>query len=91
MTGVGGRPELIIEGSNDLDGPWLVHYLQCSVSPSFLLPLFMPALLSQSLYSVSFDDCFFCSSFVQEYDFHYKPGNLSEPPPIVGKSFLLVV
>ena len=24
MTGVGGRPEVVIEGSNDLDGPWLV-------------------------------------------------------------------
>ena len=26
MTGVGGRPEVIIEGSNDLDGPWRVQY-----------------------------------------------------------------
>ena len=33
MTGVGGRPEVIIEGSNDLDGPWMVQYLLCSVSP----------------------------------------------------------
>lgn len=24
-------------------------------------------------------------SFFQEYNFHYKPGNVSEPPPIVGK------
>ena len=24
MTGVGGRPEIIIEGSNSLDGPWKV-------------------------------------------------------------------
>lgn len=24
MTGVGGRPELIILGSNSLDGPWEV-------------------------------------------------------------------
>jgi len=22
MTGVGGRPEVIIEGSNSMDGPW---------------------------------------------------------------------
>ncbi|XP_078346417.1 lipase maturation factor 2-like isoform X1 [Oculina patagonica] len=42
MTGVGGRPEVIIEGSNDLDGPWM------------------------------------------EYNFHYKPGNVSEPPPVVA-------
>lgn len=25
MTGVGGRPEVIIEGSNDLEGPWMVE------------------------------------------------------------------
>ena len=24
MTGVGGRPEVIIEGSNNIDGPWRV-------------------------------------------------------------------
>jgi len=42
MTGVGGRPEVIIEGSNDLEGPWM------------------------------------------EYNFHYKPGNVSESPPIVA-------
>ena len=24
MTGVGGRPEVIIEGSNNIDGPWMV-------------------------------------------------------------------
>ena len=29
MTGVGGRPEVIIEGSNDLDGPWLVWLDYC--------------------------------------------------------------
>lgn len=42
MTGVGGRPEVIIEGSDHLEGPWL------------------------------------------EYNFHYKPGNVSESPPIVA-------
>jgi len=26
MTGVGGRPELIILGSNSLDGPWKVGF-----------------------------------------------------------------
>lgn len=26
MTGVGGRPEVIIEGSNDLEGPWMVEF-----------------------------------------------------------------
>ena len=26
MTGVGGRPELIILGSNSLDGPWEVRF-----------------------------------------------------------------
>ena len=26
MTGVGGRPELIILGSNSLDGPWEVGF-----------------------------------------------------------------
>lgn len=42
MTGVGGRPEVIIEGSNYLDGKW------------------------------------------KEYEFHYKPGNVSQKPPIVA-------
>lgn len=26
MTGVGGRPEIIIEGANDLKGPWLEYH-----------------------------------------------------------------
>ena len=26
MTGVGGRPELIIEGANSEDGPWKVCF-----------------------------------------------------------------
>ena len=43
MTGVGGRPELIIEGSYSIEGGW------------------------------------------QEYNFVYKPGNISETPPIVGQ------
>jgi hypothetical protein len=43
MTGVGGRPEVIIEGSNSLDSGW------------------------------------------KEYEFYYKPGNVSKVPPIVGK------
>ena len=25
MTGVGGRPELVVIGSNSLDGPWEVN------------------------------------------------------------------
>eukprot|EP00117_Sycon_ciliatum_P049704 scpid49576/ scgid35198/ Lipase maturation factor 2 len=41
MTGVGGRPEVIVEGSNDLSSGW------------------------------------------KEYDFLYKPGNVSGQPPIV--------
>ncbi len=43
MTGVGGRPEVVVEGSNHIDKNW------------------------------------------KEYDFLYKPGNLSETPPIVGQ------
>lgn len=43
MTGVGGRPEVIIEGSNSPDSGW------------------------------------------KEYEFYYKPGNISRVPPIVGK------
>ncbi len=27
MTGVGGRPEIVIEGSDSLDGPWKVMQL----------------------------------------------------------------
>lgn len=26
MTGVGGRPEIIIEGANNLEGPWQEYY-----------------------------------------------------------------
>ena len=25
MTGVGGRPEVILEGSNKMDGPWVPY------------------------------------------------------------------
>lgn len=35
MTGVGGRPELIIEGTNDLNGQWKVrmfNFLLCVLS-----------------------------------------------------------
>ena len=42
MTGVGGRPEVIIEGSDHLEKGW------------------------------------------KEYEFLYKPGNVSRRPPIVG-------
>ncbi|XP_062591201.1 lipase maturation factor 2-like isoform X1 [Saccostrea cucullata] len=42
MTGVGGRPEVIIEGSNSVDSGW------------------------------------------KEYEFYYKPGNISRAPPIVA-------
>lgn len=42
MTGVGGRPEVIIEGSNSPDSGW------------------------------------------KEYEFYYKPGNISRVPPIVA-------
>nr|CAD7203947.1 unnamed protein product [Timema douglasi] len=43
MTGVGGRPEVIIVGSNNMEGPW------------------------------------------KEYNFLYKPGNVNNTPPFVGK------
>jgi hypothetical protein len=43
MTGVGGRPEVIMEGSNDIDSGW------------------------------------------QEYNFLYKPGNVSDHLPWVGE------
>ena len=43
MTGVGGRPEVVIEGSNRPDGGW------------------------------------------KEYDFLYKPGNISTKLPVVGE------
>ena len=43
MTRVGGRPEVVVEGSDSLEGDW------------------------------------------KEYEFLYKPGNLSRTPPVVGK------
>lgn len=45
MTGVEGRPEVIIEGSNYVEGPW------------------------------------------KEYNFLYKPGNVNNTLPFVGKTF----
>jgi len=48
MTGVGGRPEVILEGSNHLDKEW------------------------------------------KEYEFLYKPGNISRTPPVVGKSHICI-
>ena len=35
MTGVGGRPEVIIEGSNHPEGPWLVRCLLLYVTRRF--------------------------------------------------------
>lgn len=29
MTGVGGRPELVIEGADNEEGPWKVHVFGC--------------------------------------------------------------
>ena len=48
MTGVGGRPEVIIEGSNSLDHNW------------------------------------------KEYEFFYKPGDVSKPPPFICEFFVLL-
>ncbi len=49
MTGVGGRPEVIIEGSNNMNGGW------------------------------------------KEYNFQYKPGNITTRLPIVGEDCTLIV
>jgi len=43
MTGVGGRPEVIVEGSDDLHGPWLEYEFlykpgNVSKAPTFMLP-----------------------------------------------------
>jgi len=45
MTGVDGRPEIVIEGSDNIEGPW------------------------------------------KEYEFLYKPGNVNNSLPFVGKIF----
>lgn len=45
MTGVEGRPEVVIEGSDSIEGPW------------------------------------------KEYEFLYKPGNVNNSLPFVGKIF----
>uniref|UniRef100_A0A1B6EIL8 Lipase maturation factor n=1 Tax=Cuerna arida TaxID=1464854 RepID=A0A1B6EIL8_9HEMI len=43
MTGVGGRPEIIIEGANDLKGPWLeYHFLYKPGDVNRSLPLVAP-------------------------------------------------
>ena len=43
MTGVGGRPEVIIEGSDSMNGPWIEYHFMykpgnMSESPKFVLP-----------------------------------------------------
>ena len=43
MTGVGGRPEVIIEGSDSMNGPWKEYHFMykpgnMSESPKFVLP-----------------------------------------------------
>lgn len=43
MTGVGGRPELIIEGSDDVEGPWKEYHFhykpgRLDEAPKFLIP-----------------------------------------------------
>ncbi|XP_069702878.1 lipase maturation factor 2-like isoform X1 [Periplaneta americana] len=43
MTGVGGRPEVILEGSNHIDGPWLEYNFQykpgnVNSTPPFVAP-----------------------------------------------------
>lgn len=43
MTGVGGRPEVVIEGSNSMNGPWKEYHFMykpgnVSDAPKFLLP-----------------------------------------------------
>jgi len=48
MTGAEGRPEVIIEGSDSIDGPW------------------------------------------KEYEFLYKPGNINNSLPFVGKIYSYV-
>ena len=48
MTGVGGRPEVIIEGSNDMNEGW------------------------------------------KEYNFLYKPGNVTDSPLLIGTRELLL-
>lgn len=45
ITGINGRPEIIIEGSNNVEGPWV------------------------------------------EYNFLYKPGNVNNSLPFVGKAY----
>jgi len=43
MTGVGGRPEVIIEGSDSMNGPWKEYHFMykpgnMSESPKFVMP-----------------------------------------------------
>ena len=32
MTGVGGRPEIVIEGANDIDGKWKVTIVLVAIA-----------------------------------------------------------
>ena len=52
MTGVGGRPELIIKGSNSLEGPWEVG----SCTFNNILQLFSK--IWRSIFEVDFISCF---------------------------------
>ena len=71
MTGVGGRPELIIIGSNSLEGPWEVRCYSVDTIPKICVVF--------TLFPSSVNSLF------QEYNFLYKPGNINQPPPFVGK------
>lgn len=56
MTGVGGRLEVIIEGSNDIDGPWKEYeflYKPGNVNNSLPFVGLSFLLLSKSHYSTS--------------------------------------
>ena len=53
MTGVGGRPEIIIIGSNSMEGPWEVRYRPGDIAAFFEIY----SLIIQSRQTANFLSC----------------------------------
>lgn len=77
MTGVSGRPEVVIEGSYDAVS-WTVSGRLCVTTA-----LHISSSKSQRTVMWQSDPNHMEIFFLQEIEFMYKPGNLSAPPPVL--------
>lgn len=77
MTGVGGRPEVVMEGSHD-GVTWTVRGAASALLNPAILSFFGVSCVTSPFVSVCFG-----GFLLQEIEFMYKPGNVSAPPPVV--------